>query len=127
MKYAFLLLGAIGIFTARYASADPNTGTIQICRYPGITDINDGKSITIPAGSTFVQEVAVKGHDSLAGTVIKTLRDATLGPKPKCAKTTAVIIDHPDYAPPLNGKSRLLAQFGEPTTTLQTRVVDGFK
>lgn len=123
MKY---VLAIFAFFISAPAFADPNIGTIRICRYPGITDINDHKSITVPAGSQFVQSVHVEGHDDIGGIEIKTLHDATLGRKPQCAKTAAVISGYVDNVPPLNRHTKLLQQFSDPSTEMQTSIVGGF-
>jgi hypothetical protein len=104
------------------AFADPDHGTIRLCRDTRFTSLGDHQPIVIPAGSQFVQDLGER-----IGTEIRVSSDTGIGPKPSCAIAQAVIVDRPLYAPRLTGSTVFLAQFTEPSAELKVRIVGGFK
>lgn len=120
----FLISSAVFLLCAFPAWAASIDGKLEICRYPGISDINDHKAIRLPKGLMFTQDIP--GSDEI-GTEFKTLESGEMGPKPACVIVRAEIMSRPSYAPKLSNKSRLLAQFSSPRGEFQTRIVEGFR
>jgi hypothetical protein len=136
---------AVVVASACPAIADPNVGTIEVCRLPYEHHKEFAK---IPAGSTFIQKYPRKvfrpkiGNqpstyvtDYGSGYVVKTLEDAKVAPAPSCT-TVHVIVAPPccgarlaPDVPPLTKGTLLGQQFDDPATMAQfkTQVIDGFK
>lgn len=125
--------------------ADPNIGTVQVCRLP----VEHHKEFAkIPKGSTFIQSFPRKVFQpaegrlpsryvpgNATGYVVKTLDDAKVAPAPACTTIRVAIVPQPPGVPlardvpPLGKGSVLLQQFNDPATIAQfkTEVIDGFK
>jgi hypothetical protein len=84
-----------------------DVGTIRICRYPGLTELMDHKSVVIPKGSGFIHS---KDSDTVDHSIVTTA-DATLGPKPACVNVAAMEGDSAGAKPITAKTGRFIAAF----------------
>jgi hypothetical protein len=84
MKY----IASLFLFMTLPIGASAASGRIRICRDPGLTELMDNKSVSIPAGSHF-ENSALPHPDGKMQHVIVTSGRVTIGPKPACAIVSA--------------------------------------
>jgi hypothetical protein len=84
--------------TALKASSAPGAiGRLKICRYPGLTELMDRKSVTIPAGTGYGSGDTKSGEQLKPYFLVKTLEAATLPPKPGCVTVPAQMAENPEH------------------------------
>jgi hypothetical protein len=119
------LVAAIAMsFVSVTALADPNIGTVRICRDPIINGIDDASPVLVPAGSRFVQMVVERATDAVK---IELLEDVSLGPRPSCALGPAVVVHTSNAAPSLRDYPYFLKQFSIPRADLRVTAAKGFR
>lgn len=89
-----LLISFFLVVSCANASESANI-KLKICRYSGIQDVDDKKSIQIPGGSRFSGLPDREGNPSTK-VVIKTETQATIPPKPGCVVTSVSVLKNPD-------------------------------
>ncbi len=121
-RFAAALLLAIGASSGAYADA----GKIRICRYPGLTELLDQKSVLIPAGSHF-ENSALPVPDGKMRHVVVTAAAVTIGPKPDCAVVLAKETENFVHKPITTRTGQFHEQFTIPGITLIAAPIEDFQ
>lgn len=118
-----MLVSSLLLMLGACAAAHADTGSIKICRWPGIVQLHDHDTVTIPAGSGFVTAEDGGAH-SLRVVITQT---AHLPPAPGCATVHARVASNLTGRP-VDAKQRpLTAAFNLEGMEFQARVLALFK
>jgi hypothetical protein len=91
-------------------AAHADAGKIRICRDPGLTELMDDKSVSIPAGSHF-EHSALSHPGGKMQHVIVTSGRVTIGPKPACTIVSAKEEENFAHKPITTKTGQLCPQF----------------